>query len=194
MSYLTTNDDIERFELIESREKQFKDKLDEYDQAFYLILNEISPSYYNYRRNPDDTLYLNNINKLNNGLQNSKTDLFLLSNELENKINDIKEKTNKLNELIDNININNKEINNEYTSLIESSNSSKGRLKEHKNIYKFRLIDIILILLLIIYMLYYLYSINQSGKVINILSNISNKINIPNISNIGNKIKNNAQI
>lgn len=182
-------DDIDNFKLISSN-NNYNEKLNEYDQAFYLILSKLSPIYYNYRRNPDDTLYANKIEEINQGLQNSKIDLFLLSNELENINLDIKEKTKLLNEKIDSININNKEISNEYKSLEESSNSSKGRLNEHKQIYKFKIFDIFFILVLIIYVLYNLYSISNINKY-NMFDNISKTVNIQNIQNIGDKIKSN---
>lgn len=182
-------DDILDFKILNLNE-DYKGKLNEYDQAFYLILSNLSPIYYNYRKNPDDIIYINKIEEINEGLQNSKTDLFLLSNDLQNKNLEIKEKTKLLNEKIDSININNKEISDEYKSLIESSNSSKGRLNEHKQLYKFKIFDIVIILILIIYVLYNLFNISNLNKDI-ILSSISNSVNIKNIQNIGDKIKSN---
>jgi hypothetical protein len=149
---------------LDNKTNTFKQILNDKDVGFYLVLNDIVTTYINYKKYPDNQSYKITMNNTETKLSDIKSEIFLLKNEIENDLDNMNKDIKIFDDEINNISNLNEILKNEYDTLIKSNNASYGRMIEKKEVYRFKLFDIILLSVFIIYILYNLFNIIKEDK------------------------------
>jgi hypothetical protein len=188
---LESSDNISNIlnKVIDNNVDIFKKTLNDKDIGFYLVLNDIGPAYVNSKKYPDNQSYKTTMNNLENQMTNIKSDIFLLKNDIENDLDNINKDIKTFDDEINNISNLNETLKNEYDGLIKSNNASYGRMIQKKEVYRFKLFDIILLFIITIYILYNLYNIVKEDK-LNVLQipRLQQLQNLPQINNFRKKL------
>jgi hypothetical protein len=133
---------------INTRSPAFYDKkINELNQRFYLVLDELKKSYPTYKVYPDNPEYENIYSNNISNMEKTNMDIFSLKQQIDKdsiKINKIiKQKnidiTRKKNE--------NEELKKELESLMNGANSSTGMIGQKQSIYNMELFNLVIVVL-----------------------------------------------
>ena len=134
----------------------YKQKIQELDTKFSLIVDKIIKSYSIYKINPDYPEYQNLYSSNISNLEKTKSDIFLLQNSLENdnqKIIDyITIADTKIEQLKDENNI----LKSKFKYLYESNNTADGLIDETQYLYNIKLLELFISLVGIVVILVFI--------------------------------------
>jgi len=105
-------------------------KLDEINDGFYLILDEVVSLIPNYRTYPTITLYSEKYGKSLQNFKENQADFFMLKNEMENDLGTIDTNIETKNSKINKLDLEIKLLKDKLNSLNNSNNAGEGMLSD----------------------------------------------------------------
>lgn len=105
-------------------------KLDEINDGFYLILDELVTLIPNYRTYPKLTVYSEKYGKNLQNFKENQADFFMLKNDMEKDLGVIDKNIGKKNSQINNLDLKIKSLKDKLDSLTNSNNAGEGVLSD----------------------------------------------------------------
>lgn len=126
--------------------KYYREKLNEQNINFFIVLDELIKMYPSYKSNPDYPEYQNMFAVDMGNFQKSKQELFLLKNSIENDSNTLNKNVIKMNKMIDLLENQNKNLREKYNISSDDINSSEGLIDQKQELYNEKILNLIFLI------------------------------------------------
>jgi hypothetical protein len=124
----------------------YKEKLNEQNIHFFIVLDELIKMYPSYKSNPDYPEYQNMFAVDMGNFQKSKQELFLLKNSIENDSNTLNKNVIKMNKMIDLLENQNKNLREKYNISSDDIHSSEGLIDQKQELYNEKILNLIFLI------------------------------------------------
>ena len=126
--------------------KYYREKLNEQNINFFIVLDELIKMYPSYKSNPEYPEYQNMFAVDMGNFQKSKQELFLLKNSIENDSNTLNKNVIKMNKMIDLLENQNKNLREKYNISSDDINSSEGLIDQKQELYNEKILNLIFLI------------------------------------------------
>lgn len=126
--------------------KYYREKLNEQNINFFIVLDELIKMYPSYKSNPDYPEYQNMFAVDMGNFQKSKQELFLLKNSIENDSNTLNKNVIKMNKMIDLLENQNKNLREKYNISSDDIHSSEGLIDQKQKLYNEKILNLIFLI------------------------------------------------
>ena len=126
--------------------KYYREKLNEQNINFFIVLDELIKMYSSYKSNPDYPEYQNMFAVDMGNFQKSKQELFLLKNSIENDSNTLNKNVIKMNKMIDLLENQNKNLREKYNISSDDIHSSEGLIDQKQELYNEKILNLIFLI------------------------------------------------
>lgn len=126
--------------------KYYREKLNEQNINFFIVLDELIKMYPSYKSNPDYPEYQNMFAVDMGNFQKSKQELFLLKNSIENDSNTLNKNVIKMNKMIDLLENQNKNLREKYNISSDDIHSSEGLIDQKQELYNEKILNLIFLI------------------------------------------------
>ena len=126
--------------------KYYREKLNEQNINFFIVLDELIKMYPSYKSNPDYPEYQNMFSVDMGNFQKSKQELFLLKNSIENDSNTLNKNVIKMNKMIDLLENQNKNLREKYNISSDDIHSSEGLIDQKQELYNEKILNLIFLI------------------------------------------------
>ena len=127
--------------------KYYREKLNEQNINFFIVLDELIKMYPSYKSNPDYPEYQNMFAVDMGNFEKSKQDLFLLKNAIEKDSNTLNKNIIEINEMIDWLEKENKNLKENYNISSNDILSSEGLIDQKQELYNEKILTLIFLIL-----------------------------------------------
>ena len=127
--------------------KYYREKLNEQNINFFIVLDELIKMYPSYKSNPDYPEYQNMFAVDMGNFEKSKQDLFLLKNAVEKDSNTLNKNIIELNEMIDLLEKENKILKENHNISSNDILSSEGLIDQKQELYNEKFLNLIFLIL-----------------------------------------------
>ena len=127
--------------------KYYREKLNEQNINFFIVLDELIKMYPSYKSNPDYPEYQNMFAVDMGNFEKSKQDLFLLKNAIEKDSNTLNKNIIEINEMIDWLEKENKNFKENYNISSNDILSSEGLIDQKQELYNEKILNLIFLIL-----------------------------------------------
>ena len=126
--------------------KYYREKINEQNINFFIVLDELIKMYPSYKSNPDYPEYQNMFAVDMGNFQKSKQELFLLKNSIENDSNTLNKNVIKMNKMIDLLENQNKNLREKYNISSDDIHSSEGLIDQKQELYNEKILNLIFLI------------------------------------------------
>ena len=126
--------------------KYYREKLNEQNINFFIVLDELIKMYPSYKSNPEYPEYQNMFAVDMGNFQKSKQELFLLKNSIENDSNTLNKNVIKMNKMIDLLENQNKNLREKYNISSDDIHSSEGLIDQKQELYNEKILNLIFLI------------------------------------------------
>ena len=127
--------------------KYYREKLNEQNINFFIVLDELIKMYPSYKSNPDYPEYQNMFAVDMGNFEKSKQDLFLLKNAIEKDSNTLNKNIIEINEMIYWLEKENKNLKENYNISSNDILSSEGLIDQKQELYNEKILNLIFLIL-----------------------------------------------
>lgn len=143
---------------IETHTPSYYDKkINELDQRFYLVLDEMKKSYPNYKVYPDNPEYENIYSNDVSNIEKTNMDIFSLKKSLDKDSILLNKMIQNKNKQITRKKEENKKLKTELENLISGANSSSGMISQKESVYNMELFHLGIITLSVLGVVIFTY-------------------------------------
>ena len=144
--------------------KNMKEKINQLDQRFFLLIENFIPNYVLYLKNPNNIGYQEETNYVLSSINNINGDAFVYMNEMHNEIDKESALTAKLTIDMENLKKENILMKEKIKSLKRKSLTAEGMFDDQLELYRDQLTAIIVMLIGVILGIFFLKSLNLGFK------------------------------
>ena len=117
---------------------QFKQKIKELNQRYFLIIDEVVKTYPNYKIKENNDMLQDSYKKNLGNLQKLQAEFFLFKNNINKNTETLNDDIKQIDEKIYELDENNKILKQKLDSLTNSDNAAYGMLEDSKHLYKLK--------------------------------------------------------